>query len=70
MSETHILLSLGGIGLLALASQWLAWRLRLPAILRWRVSMHYGLCLPARGGRTSFATTPSMASEAGHASRG
>lgn len=33
MNETQILLSLGGIGLLALASQWLAWRLRLPAIL-------------------------------------
>lgn len=33
MSETQILLSLGGIGLLALASQWLAWRIRLPAIL-------------------------------------
>ncbi|HEY1029604.1 MAG TPA: sodium:proton antiporter [Pseudomonas sp.] len=33
MSETQILLSIGGIGMLALASQWLAWRLRLPAIL-------------------------------------
>jgi len=33
MSESHILLSLGGIGAAALASQWLAWRLRLPAIL-------------------------------------
>lgn len=33
MSETHILLGLGGIGAAALASQWLAWRLRLPAIL-------------------------------------
>lgn len=33
MDETHILLALGGIGLAALCSQWLAWRLRLPAIL-------------------------------------
>ncbi|WP_043308638.1 sodium:proton antiporter [Pseudomonas sp. ML96] len=33
MSETHILLGLGGIGAAALLSQWLAWRLRLPAIL-------------------------------------
>ncbi|UUY08593.1 sodium:proton antiporter [Pseudomonas sp. J452] len=33
MSETQILLGLGGIGAAALASQWLAWRLRLPAIL-------------------------------------
>ena len=33
MSESHILLGLGGIGAAALASQWLAWRLRLPAIL-------------------------------------
>ncbi|MBB2494575.1 cation:proton antiporter [Aquipseudomonas ullengensis] len=33
MSETHILLGIGGIGAAALASQWLAWRLRLPAIL-------------------------------------
>ena len=33
MSETQILLGLGGVGLASLASQWLAWRLRLPAIL-------------------------------------
>ena len=33
MNETHILLGIGGIGAAALASQWLAWRLRLPAIL-------------------------------------
>lgn len=33
MNETQILLSLGGIGTAALVSQWLAWRLRLPAIL-------------------------------------
>ncbi|BCG26705.1 sodium/hydrogen antiporter [Pseudomonas tohonis] len=33
MDETAILLALGGIGLAALGSQWLAWRLRLPAIL-------------------------------------
>lgn len=33
MSESHILLGLGGIGAAALASQWLAWRMRLPAIL-------------------------------------
>lgn len=33
MSEHHILLGLGGIGAAALLSQWLAWRLRLPAIL-------------------------------------
>ncbi|WP_165677067.1 cation:proton antiporter [Metapseudomonas otitidis] len=33
MDETRILLDLGGIGLAALCSQWLAWRLRLPAIL-------------------------------------
>ncbi|MEO4046109.1 sodium:proton antiporter [Pseudomonas sp. CAU 1711] len=33
MSETQILLGFGGIGIAALASQWLAWRLRLPAIL-------------------------------------
>ncbi|MDH4870653.1 sodium:proton antiporter [Pseudomonas sp. BN515] len=33
MSEHHILLGLGGIGAAALFSQWLAWRLRLPAIL-------------------------------------
>ncbi|BBT18498.1 sodium/hydrogen antiporter [Metapseudomonas otitidis] len=33
MDETRILLALGGIGLAALCSQWLAWRLRLPAIL-------------------------------------
>lgn len=33
MSESHILLGLGGIAAAALASQWLAWRLRLPAIL-------------------------------------
>ena len=33
MTEQQILLSFGGIGLAALASQWLAWRLKLPAIL-------------------------------------
>ncbi len=33
MSETSILLGIGGIGIAALISQWLAWRLRLPAIL-------------------------------------
>ncbi|BAN50356.1 sodium:proton antiporter [Metapseudomonas resinovorans] len=33
MSEHHILLGLGGIGAAALFCQWLAWRLRLPAIL-------------------------------------
>ena len=33
MSEAQILLGLGGVGLASLASQWLAWRLRLPAIL-------------------------------------
>ncbi len=33
MTEQHILLALGGIGAAALACQWLAWRLRLPAIL-------------------------------------
>lgn len=33
MDETAILLALGGMGLAALGSQWLAWRLRLPAIL-------------------------------------
>ncbi|SDU19664.1 sodium/proton antiporter, CPA1 family [Pseudomonas pohangensis] len=33
MSEIQILLGIGGIGAASLASQWLAWRLRLPAIL-------------------------------------
>lgn len=33
MTEQHILLALGGIGAAALLCQWLAWRLRLPAIL-------------------------------------
>jgi len=33
MDETRVLLSLGGIGAGALLCQWLAWRLRLPAIL-------------------------------------
>ena len=33
MSEQQILLTLGGIGLVALACQWLAWRIKLPAIL-------------------------------------
>ena len=32
MSQT-VLLLLAGIGLLSLVSQWLAWRLRVPAIL-------------------------------------
>lgn len=33
MTEQDILISLGALGLASLASQWLAWRLRLPAIL-------------------------------------
>ena len=33
MNEQQILLAFGGIGLAALACQWLAWRLKLPAIL-------------------------------------
>ena len=33
MNEVQILLGIGGIGAASLASQWLAWRLRLPAIL-------------------------------------
>lgn len=33
MSENQILFALGGIGAAALACQWLAWRVRLPAIL-------------------------------------
>lgn len=33
MSEQQILLSIGAIGAIALACQWLAWRLKLPAIL-------------------------------------
>ena len=33
MNEQQILLALGGIGIAALGSQWLAWRLKLPAIL-------------------------------------
>lgn len=33
MTEEHALLALGGIGAAALGCQWLAWRLRLPAIL-------------------------------------
>jgi NhaP-type Na+/H+ or K+/H+ antiporter len=33
MNETQILLAFGGIGLAALACQWLAWRVKLPAIL-------------------------------------
>ncbi|ALE89489.1 cation:proton antiporter [Pseudomonas versuta] len=33
MNEQQILLALGGIGIVALGSQWLAWRLKLPAIL-------------------------------------
>ena len=33
MTEQQILLSFGGIGIAALGSQWLAWRLRLPAIV-------------------------------------
>lgn len=33
MHETHILIALGAIGAASLACQWLAWRLRLPAIL-------------------------------------
>ena len=33
MTEQAILIALSALGLAALASQWLAWRLRLPAIL-------------------------------------
>ena len=33
MNEQHILLAFAAIGASALACQWLAWRLRLPAIL-------------------------------------
>ena len=33
MNEQHILLAFGGIGVAAMACQWLAWRLKLPAIL-------------------------------------
>lgn len=33
MNETHYLLSIGGIAVTALLCQWLAWRVRLPAIL-------------------------------------
>ena len=33
MSEQQILLAFGGIGAAALGCQWLAWRLKLPAIL-------------------------------------
>ena len=33
MNEQSILIALGALGLASLASQWLAWRLRLPAIL-------------------------------------
>ena len=33
MSEQQILLAFGGIGAAALLCQWLAWRLKLPAIL-------------------------------------
>ncbi|RBL67332.1 sodium:proton antiporter, partial [Pseudomonas sp. MWU13-2625] len=33
MSEQQILLAFGGIGVAALGCQWLAWRLKLPAIL-------------------------------------
>ena len=33
MTESQILIAFAGIGIVALASQWLAWRLRLPAIL-------------------------------------
>lgn len=33
MNEQQILLSVGGIGAAALLCQWLAWRLKLPAIL-------------------------------------
>lgn len=33
MSEQQILIAFAGIGIAALASQWLAWRMRLPAIL-------------------------------------
>ncbi|MGB4073338.1 cation:proton antiporter [Pseudomonas sp.] len=33
MNENQILFAIGGIGAAALASQWLAWRMRLPAIL-------------------------------------
>ena len=33
MNEQQILLALGGIGVAALACQWLAWRLKLPASL-------------------------------------
>lgn len=33
MNEQQILLAFGGIGLAALCCQWLAWRLKLPAIL-------------------------------------
>ncbi|MGH8465027.1 MAG: cation:proton antiporter, partial [Pseudomonas sp.] len=33
MSEQEILLTFGGIGAAALACQWLAWRMKLPAIL-------------------------------------
>ena len=29
----HVMLALVGIGMLSLASQWLAWRFRIPAIL-------------------------------------
>ena len=33
MNEQQILLAFGGIGAAALGCQWLAWRLKLPAIL-------------------------------------
>ena len=33
MNEQQILLAFGGIGIAALGCQWLAWRLKLPAIL-------------------------------------
>lgn len=42
MNEDHILISLGAIGLGAIACQWLAWRLRLPAILFLLLA---GICL-------------------------
>ena len=33
MNEQQILLAFGGIGAAAIGCQWLAWRLKLPAIL-------------------------------------
>ncbi len=42
MSEQQILLAFGGIGAAALLCQWLAWRLKLPAILFSAVGRHPG----------------------------